>query len=126
LCILPESHPLSQQETIYLEQLKDELFIMPKSSIDKDVRKILKEHNIKPKVKYEISEDQAIIAMVQNKLGVSILPEMILYRIPDNIRVIPLEGNYYRSIGIAAISIRHMSPSARKLIDFIQLWLKSS
>ncbi|MFE0505357.1 LysR family transcriptional regulator [Peribacillus butanolivorans] len=124
LCILPDTHPLNQQDIIYLDQLKDESFIMPKSSIDKDVRRILKEHKIKPKIKYEIAEDQAIISMVQNGLGISILPEMILYRIHESIRIIPLEGNYYRSIGIAATSLRYMSPGSKKLIEFIQEWLK--
>ncbi|WP_338448977.1 LysR family transcriptional regulator [Niallia oryzisoli] len=124
LCILPDDHPLTQQEIIYLNQLNDESFIMPKSSIDKDVRKIFKKHNIKPVIKYEISEDQAIIAMVQNGLGISILPEMILYRIPDGLQIIPLEENYYRTIGIAGTSLRHISPGSKKLINFIQDWLK--
>ncbi|MGJ7920921.1 LysR family transcriptional regulator [Neobacillus sp. LXY-4] len=124
LCILPDDHPLAQQEKIYLNQLNDEPFIMPKSSIDKDVRRILKEHKIKPMVKYEISEDQAIISMVQNGLGVSVLPELILYRIPFGLKIIPLEKDFYRTIGIAVTSIRHMSPGAQKLISFIQDWLK--
>lgn len=124
LCILPDNHPLAQEEIIYLDQLNNETFIMPKSSIDKDVRRILKEHKITPKIKYEIAEDQAIISMVQNELGISILPEMILYRIPDNIRIIPLESNYYRTIGIAAASMKYMAPGSKKLIEFIQEWLK--
>jgi DNA-binding transcriptional LysR family regulator len=123
LCIVPDTHPLARQELIYLEQLNDEAFIMPKSSIDKDVHRILKEHKIKPKIKYEIAEDQAIIAMVQNDLGISILPEMILYRIPENIRILPLEDEYYRHIGIAVTSFRNLAPGSKKLIGFIQEWL---
>ncbi|MFU0791660.1 LysR family transcriptional regulator [Virgibacillus proomii] len=124
LCILPEEHPLANQKIIDLKQLDNESFIMPKSSIDKDVRKILKQHKIKPSIKYEISEDQAIISMVQNGLGISILPEMILYRLPGNLLTIPLKENYCRTIGIASISLQHMSPGAKTLINFIQDWLK--
>lgn len=123
LCIVPDTHPLARQELMHLEQLNDEAFIMPKSSIDKDVHRILKEHKIKPKIKYEIAEDQAIIAMVQNGLGISILPEMILYRIPENIRILPLEDDYYRHIGIAVASFRNLAPGSKKLIGFIQEWL---
>ncbi|WP_428911754.1 LysR family transcriptional regulator [Niallia sp. Krafla_26] len=123
LCILPDAHPLSDHKKISLEQLCDEMFIMPKSSIDKDVRRILKKHKMKPKVKYEISEDATIIAMVQNGLGISILPEMTLHFLPESVRCIPLEGDYYRSIGIAATSFKSMSPGAKKLISFIKEWL---
>lgn len=120
LCIVPDTHPLYQSEEIHFEQLKHERFIMPKSTIDNDVRRIFKEHKIALHVQYEIAEDQAIISMVQNSLGISILPSMILYRLPENIKAIAMEGNHYRSIGIAATSFKHVSPSAKKLINFIQ------
>ncbi|MEI3607258.1 LysR family transcriptional regulator [Pseudogracilibacillus sp. SE30717A] len=120
LCILSDEHPLAEQEMIYFNQLEDEWFIMPKSTIDKDVRRVLKKHQIKPKIRYEIAEDFAIISMVQKNLGISILPELILYSLPENIRVIPLEGNYYRTIGIVAPSLKGLSPGAKKMIDLIK------
>lgn len=123
LCIVPAAHPLFESETVHVEQLRHEKFIMPKSSIDNDVRRIFKKHRIAPLTQYEIAEDQAIIAMVQNNLGISILPELILYQLPATVRAIPLEGDHYRSIGIAATSFTYMSPSAKKLITFIQNWL---
>lgn len=123
LCILPDTHPLHQQDKIYFEQIKNEMFIMPKSNIDKDVRKILKNNNVTPEIQYEVEEDQAIIAMVQNNLGISILPEMILYRIPNNVCVINLEGDHYRSIGIASTSLKNISPAAGKFIEYVKSWL---
>lgn len=123
LCLVPDTHPLYQSDTIHVGQLKHENFIMPKSSIDNDVRRIFKKNRITPPIQYEIAEDQAIISMVQNSLGISILPAMILYHLPDTIRAIPLEGNDYRSIGIATTSLKYLSPSAEKLIVFIQNWL---
>lgn len=119
-CIVPDSHPLFHHDKIQFKSLDKEPFIMPKSTIDNDVRRILKKHNINPHVQYEIAEDQAIISMVQNGLGISILPSMILYRLPINVRAIPLESNVYRSIGIGATSFTHISPSTRKLVEFIQ------
>ncbi|HZG73877.1 MAG TPA: LysR family transcriptional regulator substrate-binding protein, partial [Chondromyces sp.] len=124
LCLVPDSHPLSKYDQIEFSQIEDEPFIMPKYTIDSDVRHLFKVHKIKPKIKYEIEEDQAIISMVQNNIGISILPEMILYRMPENIRAIQIEGDYYRSIGIVAVSFKHISPGAKKLIEFIQEWLK--
>ncbi|MFS0646650.1 LysR family transcriptional regulator [Siminovitchia sp. 179-K 8D1 HS] len=124
-CILSDQHPLSHQDTIYFEQLKNEFLIMPKTNIDKDVRKILKQNNIIPSVKYEMEEDQAIIAMVQNNLGMSILPELILYRLPENIRMANLEGDYYRTIGVAATSFKRLSPSSEMFLNEIVQCVKS-
>lgn len=124
LCIVPESHRLYDCKTISIEQLQEEDFIMPKSSIDNDVRRIFSKHRITPDIRYEIAEDQAIIAMVQNGLGVSILPGMIVYRLPEGVRAIPLEGDHSRTIGIAAATFDYMSPSANTLIAFIREWIQ--
>ncbi|MCO0599808.1 LysR family transcriptional regulator substrate-binding protein [Peribacillus butanolivorans] len=61
--------------------------------------------------------------MVQNDLGISILSEMILYRIPNNVCAIPLEGDNYRSIGIAATSLKNISPASKKFINYLKAWL---
>lgn len=123
LCILPTDHPLSQQATISFDQIGQEPFIMPKWGNDHDVRRILKENQVVPKTRYEVAEDQAIIAMVQNALGISILPEMVLCNIPQTIRAINLEKNHFRKIGIATSSLKSISPAAKKFIDYVQIWL---
>lgn len=123
LCILPEEHPLTDERFISFEQIKDEPFIIPKWGYDSDVLRILKEHGITPKVKYEVEGNQTIIAMVQNGLGISIIPEMVLSWVPQNVRVVNLEGQHYRSIGIAAHSLNKLSPAANKFKQCIQGWL---
>lgn len=123
LIIVPDKHPLAGQNEISFEQIKDDKFIMPKISCDNDVRRILKENNVNPDIKFELEDDQAIISMVQHGMGISIFPEMVLYRVPNSVRIINLEGDYYRSIGIAATSFKTISPAARKFIKIIQSYL---
>jgi DNA-binding transcriptional LysR family regulator len=123
LCILPNEHPLCEQNVISFSQIEEEPFIMPKWGNDNDVKRTLKENRIKPKVKYEVVEDQAIIAMVQNGLGISIFPEMALFRVPNNIQILPLVGDHFRTIGIAVTSLKNISPVAQKFIDYVKSWL---
>jgi DNA-binding transcriptional LysR family regulator len=123
LVIVSDKHPLAQRNEVSLEQMKGEKFIMPKKSCDNDVRRILKENNVYPDIKFELEDDQAIISMVQHGMGISIFPEMVLYRVPNRVRIINLEGDYYRSIGIAAASFKTISPAARKFIKSIQSYL---
>lgn len=123
LCILPSEHPLQHQDEISFDQINEEEFIMPKWGNTGDVRRILLENNLKPKIKYEVVEDQAIIAMVQNGLGISILPEMVLLHDNHHIHIVNLEKPAYRTIGIALNSIKNTSPAARKFLICIQSWL---
>lgn len=117
MCILPESHSMCQKEAIQISEISKEPFIMPKHTIDNDVRRIFKLHKTKPNIYYEIEEDQAIISMVQHGLGISILPEMSLFGLPDSVRTLPLTGDFYRTIGICATSLNHLSPGGKKLIE---------
>lgn len=123
LCIVPDTHPFAQLNEVRLEQTKDEMFIMPKKSCDNDVRRILKENSLTPNIKFELEEDQAIISMVQNGMGISILPEMVLYRVPNSVRILNLEGEHYRSISIAAVTFKNISPAAKKFVKSIQSYL---
>ncbi|MFD2371195.1 LysR substrate-binding domain-containing protein [Brevibacillus sp. GCM10020057] len=116
LLIVPQEHPLCRQQAVSVSDLQQETFIIPKPGCDNDIQRIFRQYRITPRVKYEVGDDHAIIAMVQSGLGVSILPEMVLFRLPANIRTIPLEGGHYRTLGIAVPSMEHMSPAARRFL----------
>ena len=64
-------------------------------------------------------EDFAIMAMVKRGMGVGILPDMILRRIPYRLEIRPLKEPYYRSIGLAMKHAAHLTPAARKFIDYL-------
>lgn len=64
-------------------------------------------------------EDFAIMAMVKRGMGVGILPDVILRRIPYRLEVRPLKEPYYRSIGLAMKHAAHLTPAARKFIDYL-------
>ena len=64
-------------------------------------------------------EDFAIMAMVERGMGVGILPDMILRRVPYRLEIRPLKEPYYRSIGLAMKHAAHLTPAARKFIDYL-------
>ncbi|MCG7336911.1 LysR substrate-binding domain-containing protein [Sporosarcina sp. ACRSM] len=123
LCILPEGHRLANKQKVSFADIQDEMFIMTKKGSDNDLKRVFQENQVTPHIKFELADDQAIISMVQNGMGISMLPEMVLHRVPQNVRILSLEGEHYRSIGIAASSFRTISPAARKFIDYVKAWL---
>ncbi|MFP5108821.1 LysR family transcriptional regulator substrate-binding protein [Neobacillus sp. C211] len=70
-------------------------------------------------------DDHAIVAMVENELGVSIMPELVLKGIPHKLRVLSLEPEQYRMIGIAALTLKELSPAAKKFIEYIKTQVDS-
>lgn len=124
LCILSDQHPLHKQVCITFNQLQTEPLIMPKEGWDNEIKEIFNENNIKPNVKFQVSDDQTIMAMVQNNLGISIRPEMTLSQVPNNVRILNLEKESYRFIGLA--SKPNMSPATNKFIESAHSWLSKN
>lgn len=126
LCILPHNHPLSNQDKIRMEQLEKESFITLKSGYNNDMKRVLKETGVTLKNSFEMVDDQAIVAMVENELGVSIIPELVLQGMSHNVRVLSLEPEQHRIISIAATSLKELSPAAKKSIEYIKTLLGSN
>ena len=60
-------------------------------------------------------DDHAIMSMAEQGLGISILPELILRRIPYDVVVKPLDCPAYRTIGIAMQNQETASAAVIKL-----------
>lgn len=123
LCILPAQHRLRQQNIITFADMKEEPFIATNWGSYDEIKRLVSEHNVKLKIQYEVTEARAIITMVNNGLGISILPEMTLLRSADTVHTVCLEQSPARTIGIAALSLKNSSPAAKKFIDAIKAWL---
>jgi DNA-binding transcriptional LysR family regulator len=123
LCILPPGHRLEKEPCIRYGDIANEPFIMPKEGSDYDVRRVLRKGRVKPPVKFRAADDYAIVAMVENGLGISILPEMILRGRRNEVVALELEDGSCRSLGIALNATRNVSPATRKMIDCTRSWL---
>lgn len=126
LCLVYDEHPLVQQNKISFEMIKEEPLIMSKKGSDNDLRRLLEENNITPHIKFELADDQAIFSMVQHGMGIAILPEMALYRVPINVRILNFEKEKYRTIGIAAASFKNLAPATKKFIEYLKTWISES
>lgn len=117
VCIMAQEHPLAKEERLSLEQLQDERWIMPKRTIDRDVSRILAKHKIHPNVVYELSVDQVILTMVNENLGISVVPNSLLLHAPSNLIRKKFYQAYVRQVGIAHKHSIHLSPGALKFVE---------
>lgn len=122
LCILPKNHPLSNQEKVHIRQLEKELFIISRAG-DRDVKRLVQEAGITLNTKFEIADDDSIMAFVENNLGISILPELVIQNYRSKISAHSFEQEQYRSICLAANSLQTLSPASQKFIECITQFL---
>jgi DNA-binding transcriptional LysR family regulator len=120
--ILPQNHPLKEQPNIKIEEIASESFIMPKAGCQTLVKELFKEKKITPNINYEISDNHAIIAMVQENLGISIIPKMLVTDHQNGFHVVPIKGKVFRSIGLAVQSLQTVSPAVQSFIQEANEW----
>ncbi len=117
--VLPMGHSLSQKETIAIEELNDLPFLLLEHGGKTEVSDLLEQFSVQPDIRFTTWEDFAIMAMVEKGLGISILPEMILRRIPYKIEMRSLEKPYYRPIGLAMKNLEHLAPATKKFVEYL-------
>ncbi|MCY8235162.1 LysR family transcriptional regulator [Priestia endophytica] len=121
LCIVSNQSELYNKPVVTFEDLEKVDFIMPSYGGSHDVKRLFEAYNVQPNIRFELMEETAIMSMISHHLGISILPEMVLDSLPKQLRVIPLEVNSYRSIGLA--TRYNLSPAGRKFAEVTKGWL---
>ncbi len=117
--VLPVGHPLAAGENVAPEALNGLPFLLLEHGGKTEVSDLLERDHVRPDIRFTTWEDFAIMAMVEKGMGVSILPDMILRRIPYKIEIRPLVRPYYRAIGLAMKRGRHLTPAVEKLIEYL-------
>ena len=117
--VLPMGHPLATKNAIPLEDLNGLPFLLLEHGGKTEVTDLLEHSHVRPAVRFTTWEDFAIMAMVERGMGVSILPSMILQRIPYRIEIRPLQNPYYRPIGLARKRAEYLTPAVRKFIEYL-------
>ena len=121
--VMPVGHPLAEMETVAVEELEGLPFLLLEHGGRTEVTELLERWDVHPDIRFTTWEDFAIMAMAEKGLGVGMLPDMILRRIPYKIEVRSLREPYYRSIGIAMKSRAHMSPAVGRFIEYLYSYL---
>ena len=120
LAVLPESHPLAGCDKVPVAALCKEPFILLEKGANNDVSEIFRQCRLIPKVRYTLWDDYAIMSMVESGLGVSILPGLILKRIPYRIVTRELDVPACRNISLAVKDRKTASVAVRRFMDYLQ------
>lgn len=117
--ILPESHTLAALNRVPLDRLTEDPFMLLSRGDRSEVTDLFDSYGIKPNTHLTLWDDYAVMSMVEKGLGISILPELILQRIPYNIVVKSLDKPAYRDIVIAFRSRETISLAVNQFLNYL-------
>lgn len=117
LAILPEKHPLAETACVPLKELCMEPFLLLEKEKNTEISDALHRYGLSPNVQFTTWDDYAILSMVESGLGVSLLPRLILRRIPYRVAIRELDIPLRREIALA-LRNRNAAPLAVK--QFLQ------
>lgn len=126
LAVVPPDHPLAALESIPLELLLDEQFIMPQAGYDYEVRHILDQLEHYPRIRFSSCSDYAIINMVTKGLGVSILSSLVLGNHKHRAVVKHLAPLQYRVLGMGVPQLRTASPVTRNFMRYVEGYVRKT
>ncbi|MFM1651442.1 LysR family transcriptional regulator [Brevibacillus sp. B_LB10_24] len=115
--ILPGNHPLQTKKQLSVRDIASYPFIMPKDGCDDLIKQLFAKHHLQPKVYCEIADNQAIIAMVQKNLGLSIVPELVAHGNHDGLSRVRLKEQCFRTVGLALQNLPQVSPAVAAFIN---------
>lgn len=125
LAIVPKDHRLAAFPQLPLGEVANEPFISLLESSNQDVRRTLEKVGVMPNTRFTTKDDYAIIAMVEQGLGISIMPELLLSGRSDNVCVMPLSPPASRIIGLAIPGAERAGPATLRFADYVVDWVKT-
>lgn len=129
MVLLPKGHPLAKKNSVDIQDLKKENFIITSEGLDYEIGDILKSTGInESNARYKFTDDIIIMKYVELGFGVTILPKLFLDIIGGgfDLEVRSLTKKYYRILGIAYPNKVHMPLVAMKFIDYMIKWFKQN
>ena len=126
LAVLPRDHRFASLPRFPLAMAGDEPFISLLEASDQDLRRALDSVGVTPNIVMQTKDDYAIIAMVENGLGISIMPELLLRGRSDNVRVMELAPPASRRIALAVPEALPPGPAAARFVQYAEAWVKAN
>lgn len=121
VAVLPKGYPV-ENGRFPVSGFSDADFLMPSLGFDLDILPVFnaQEHKVLPHIRYTNLDDAAIVSMVEHGLGLTILSELVMRSMTDDVRVVPLSPPGYREIGIVTSDRRRNDKVIKRFVSCAQ------
>ncbi len=126
LAVVPKYFDIKDKYTFDIQDFNNYPFIMPSTEKgnDYDIDRLVEKHNLKLDIRLSSKSDMAILSMVENGLGISILPKLIVLNHNRNVKTLQIKPYSVRKLGMGFRSLEDVSPAALKFIEYAESIVK--
>lgn len=103
-----------------MEMLGEYPFLLLRKNDNTEISDIFRQNHITPNIHVTTWDDYAILSLVENGAGITILPKLILRRIPYKVVIKSMEAPVYRRIGLAVRDWKTAPQAVRRFRDYIK------
>ena len=119
LAVLPQDHPLLRFDPIPRAEFVREPFILLDEGRGGATLKVFLTAHPDLDVQYRVGDDYSVLNMVQNRLGVAVLPEMVARHAPSGVAVRQLNPPLRRRVGVIYRKETELSAAAGAFLDVL-------
>lgn len=119
LAVLPTGHPLAGRQSIRLEEIAREPFILMEEGHYSEPLNAFRAAGLEPNIQYTLHDDYAIMNMVEAGLGVSILAELVLRRTQYHIVQVPIDPPVYRTLAVGYRDRHSLPIASQRFIEYL-------
>ena len=122
---VPKGHPLAEKESITPQELFSYPILAVEEDSDKDFEAVCSIYGLQPYVKMRAKQESTLLKLIGANLGVGIIPSLYLPMVDNTVEIRKFDSEYQkRIIGVAAISIKTLSPAGKDFINLMKSWDK--
>lgn len=119
LAVIPNEHKLTAENQVSLKELAQETLILLDEGEFSVALKAFSKKQLEPNIQYKIYDDSAILEMVQQQLGVSIMYSLTLSGVKDKVAVREIKEHPERTVALGWRNWQTMSFASRRFAEFI-------
>lgn len=120
MLVIPGDHSLAASDSVTHEIFEKESVVLLKEGPENEFMEIFKSMGVSPKICFTAWDTRMVEAMVENGLGVSLLPELSLKRSNSRISIKPLLGDYTRKLCVAAKDFSRATALVKEFVKYIK------
>lgn len=120
LAVVPEGHALTSEERVSVGRLAKEPFVMSTGGCEPLILAAFRSAGCVPQTRFEVKEVGTILAMVGERLGITIVPELALPHDLESLPgvcALPLDPPVRRRLALAVRSFATASPAAAAFVE---------
>lgn len=119
LAVLPKGHRLAGREVVSLAELTEDPFFLLDEGEWSEPLEIFRRNGLTPNVQYHVYDDYAIMSMIEQGLGITVLPALILSRCHYQVETRSITPPIVRAICLSYKNKKVLPVASRRFIDFI-------